>query len=53
LGETLPSIARDMDTISFRIPLGVCAGMRSQTYSCFNFFNIFKLKQKYLIPNKA
>lgn len=27
LGETLPSIARDMDTISYRLPLGVCAGI--------------------------
>jgi malonate-semialdehyde dehydrogenase (acetylating)/methylmalonate-semialdehyde dehydrogenase len=27
LGETLASIARDMDTLSFRIPLGVCAGI--------------------------
>lgn len=26
LGETLPSIAKDMDTMSFRMPLGVCAG---------------------------
>ena len=27
LGETLPAIARDMDTVSYRIPLGVCAGI--------------------------
>lgn len=27
LGETLPSIARDMDTMSYRIPLGVTAGI--------------------------
>ncbi|RWS01997.1 hypothetical protein B4U79_08503 [Dinothrombium tinctorium] len=27
LGETLPSIARDMDTISYRLPLGICAGI--------------------------
>ncbi|GBM91615.1 putative methylmalonate-semialdehyde dehydrogenase [acylating], mitochondrial [Araneus ventricosus] len=27
LGETLTSISRDMDTISFRLPLGVCAGI--------------------------
>ena len=27
LGETLPSIARDMDSMSFRVPLGVCAGI--------------------------
>lgn len=27
LGETLPSISRDMDTFSYRIPLGVCAGI--------------------------
>lgn len=27
LGETLPSIAKDMDTISIRVPLGVCAGI--------------------------
>lgn len=27
LGETLPSISRDMDTISYRLPLGVCAGI--------------------------
>jgi len=34
LGETLPSIARDMDTLSYRIPLGVCAGMQLiKTYS--------------------
>jgi len=27
LGETMPSIAKDMDTMSFRAPLGVCAGI--------------------------
>ncbi|XP_068215352.1 probable methylmalonate-semialdehyde/malonate-semialdehyde dehydrogenase [acylating], mitochondrial [Palaemon carinicauda] len=27
LGETLPGIARDIDTHSYRIPLGVCAGI--------------------------
>ncbi|KFM56888.1 Methylmalonate-semialdehyde dehydrogenase [acylating], mitochondrial, partial [Stegodyphus mimosarum] len=27
LGETLPSISRDMDSMSFRLPLGVCAGI--------------------------
>lgn len=27
LGEALPGIAKDMDTISMRIPLGVCAGI--------------------------
>ncbi|KAH8027190.1 hypothetical protein HPB51_003632 [Rhipicephalus microplus] len=27
LGETLPSISKDMDTLSYRIPLGVCAGI--------------------------
>lgn len=27
LGETLPSITKDMDTHSYRIPLGVCAGI--------------------------
>lgn len=27
LGESLSSIAKDMDTSSFRIPLGVCAGI--------------------------
>lgn len=27
LGETLPSVARDMDSMSFRVPLGVCAGI--------------------------
>ncbi|GAB6027771.1 hypothetical protein CHUAL_002007 [Chamberlinius hualienensis] len=27
LGETMPSIAKDMDTISMRLPLGVCAGI--------------------------
>ncbi|XP_054153717.1 probable methylmalonate-semialdehyde dehydrogenase [acylating], mitochondrial [Oppia nitens] len=27
LGETLPSIAKDMDTMSYRLPLGVCAGI--------------------------
>ncbi|XP_065843392.1 probable methylmalonate-semialdehyde/malonate-semialdehyde dehydrogenase [acylating], mitochondrial [Oscarella lobularis] len=27
LGETLPSISRDMDTISYRVPLGVCSGI--------------------------
>jgi malonate-semialdehyde dehydrogenase (acetylating)/methylmalonate-semialdehyde dehydrogenase len=27
LGETLPSVSKDMDTISYRIPLGVCAGI--------------------------
>ncbi|KAI2805974.1 hypothetical protein BLOT_004985 [Blomia tropicalis] len=27
MGETVPSIARDMDSYSFRLPLGVCAGI--------------------------
>ncbi|XP_062504413.1 probable methylmalonate-semialdehyde/malonate-semialdehyde dehydrogenase [acylating], mitochondrial [Corticium candelabrum] len=27
LGETLPSVSKDMDTISYRVPLGVCAGI--------------------------
>uniref|UniRef100_A0AAJ7X3K2 Methylmalonate-semialdehyde/malonate-semialdehyde dehydrogenase [acylating], mitochondrial n=1 Tax=Petromyzon marinus TaxID=7757 RepID=A0AAJ7X3K2_PETMA len=27
LGETLPSIARDMDSYTYRLPLGVCAGV--------------------------
>ncbi|CAG7696140.1 unnamed protein product [Allacma fusca] len=27
LGETLPGIAKDMDTHSYKIPLGVCAGI--------------------------
>lgn len=27
MGETMPSITRDMDTYSFRMPLGVCAGI--------------------------
>lgn len=27
LGETLPGIAKDMDTHSYRVPLGVCAGI--------------------------
>lgn len=27
LGETMPNIAKDMDTLSFRTPLGVCAGI--------------------------
>ncbi|XP_055328339.1 probable methylmalonate-semialdehyde dehydrogenase [acylating], mitochondrial [Paramacrobiotus metropolitanus] len=27
LGETLPSVSKDMDTMTFRVPLGVCAGI--------------------------
>jgi len=27
LGETLPSISKDMDTHSYRVPLGVCGGV--------------------------
>ncbi|KAG5857537.1 hypothetical protein ANANG_G00020500 [Anguilla anguilla] len=27
LGETLPSITRDMDTYTYRLPIGVCAGI--------------------------
>lgn len=27
LGETLPSITKDMDTYTYRLPLGVCAGI--------------------------
>lgn len=27
LGETLSGIAKDMDTLSYRIPIGVCAGI--------------------------
>ncbi len=27
LGETLPGIAKDMDTFTMRVPLGVCAGI--------------------------
>ena len=27
LGETLPSITKDMDTYTYRMPIGVCAGI--------------------------
>lgn len=27
LGETLPGISKDMDLTSYRVPLGVCAGI--------------------------
>ncbi|RXG55376.1 Methylmalonate-semialdehyde dehydrogenase [acylating], mitochondrial [Armadillidium vulgare] len=27
LGETMPQIAKDMDTHSYRVPLGICAGI--------------------------
>ena len=27
LGETLPNVSRDMDTLSYRVPLGVTAGI--------------------------
>lgn len=27
LGETMPSITKDMDTYTYRLPLGVCAGI--------------------------
>ncbi|KAF2348111.1 Aldehyde dehydrogenase domain [Trinorchestia longiramus] len=27
LGETMPGISRDMDAVSYRVPLGVCAGV--------------------------
>ena len=27
LGETMPSITKDMDLYSYRLPLGVCAGI--------------------------
>jgi len=27
MGETMPGISRDMDTVSYRYPLGVCAGI--------------------------
>ncbi|KAM4690965.1 methylmalonate-semialdehyde/malonate-semialdehyde dehydrogenase [acylating], mitochondrial [Rhinophrynus dorsalis] len=27
LGETLPSLTKDMDTFTYRLPLGVCAGI--------------------------
>ncbi|KAK1888717.1 Methylmalonate-semialdehyde dehydrogenase [acylating] mitochondrial [Dissostichus eleginoides] len=27
LGETLPSITKDMDTFTYRLPIGVCAGI--------------------------
>ncbi|KAL3052769.1 hypothetical protein OYC64_005320 [Pagothenia borchgrevinki] len=27
LGETLPSISKDMDTFTYRLPIGVCAGI--------------------------
>ncbi|XP_063296485.1 methylmalonate-semialdehyde/malonate-semialdehyde dehydrogenase [acylating], mitochondrial isoform X1 [Pelobates fuscus] len=27
LGETLPSLTKDMDTYTFRLPIGVCAGI--------------------------
>lgn len=27
LGETLPSLTKDMDTYTYRLPLGVCAGV--------------------------
>ena len=27
LGETMASVAKDMDTLTYRFPLGVCAGI--------------------------
>ena len=27
LGETMPSITKDMDTYTYRLPIGVCAGI--------------------------
>ena len=27
LGETLPSLTKDMDTYTYRLPIGVCAGI--------------------------
>ncbi|XP_048579592.1 methylmalonate-semialdehyde dehydrogenase [acylating], mitochondrial isoform X2 [Nematostella vectensis] len=27
MGETMPSVTKDMDTYSYRVPLGVCAGI--------------------------
>jgi len=27
MGESMPSISRDMDAVSYRVPLGVCAGV--------------------------
>lgn len=27
MGETMPNIAKDMDTYSYTLPIGVCAGI--------------------------
>ena len=43
LGETMSNIAKDMDTMSFRAPLGVCAGITP-----FNFpGSMFTYDKKY------
>lgn len=51
LGETLPGIAKDMDTMTFRVPLGVTAGITP-----FNFPAMIPLWVRneptlYLTPN--
>lgn len=45
LGEALPSIAKDMDTMSYRIPLGVCAGITP-----FNFPAMIPLWVCFFVP---
>jgi hypothetical protein len=41
LGETLPSVSKDMDTMTFRVPLGVCAGITPFNFPVCFFFIIF------------
>ena len=38
-GETASNISKDMDTVSYRVPLGVCAGIAP--YVVLSFFLVF------------
>ena len=44
LGETMQSVAKDMDTMTFRYPIGVCAGITP-----FNFPAMIPLWVSYVI----
>lgn len=47
LGEYMPSVSKDMDTYSYRIPLGVTAGIAP-----FVSYNLFKVQIRTIIIKK-
>ena len=47
MGETVSQITKDMDTYSYRVPIGVCAGITPYVNFCklFIFGGLFLLKK--------